>query len=262
MKKLLCLMMLLPTLAFGNEKIVLEENNTISFNNAFSKMYVAKKQAEAINLCYSNVGSEINVVLYTPGGSVSAGQLFFDTLKALPCKFNTITIFAASMGYQTVQNLGNRYIIPSGVLMSHRAWVRGLGGEIGGELDSILDLLKQNILELDNIASSRVGITLEQYRSDIADELWLTASKAVETNHADKVVLVECGQSLRGTYIGQVANLFGRFDVEFHKCPIITAPLRILKGYRKFNTQKLLEMYDAPSKFVKPVFDHYNNARS
>lgn len=260
MKQLLCLLLLLPNLAF-TKTITLEENNTISFNQSFSPMYVAKKQVEAINLCTKNPQSRITLVLNSPGGSVSAGQRFFDTLNALDCPFDTVTIFAASMGYQTVQNLGKRYIIPSGILMSHRAFVRGIGGEIGGELDSIINLLRQNIKELNITAANRAGITLEQYESDIADELWMTASQAVKTNHADEIVLVKCGKSLSGTKVETVTNMFGRFEVEFSQCPLVTAPLRVLRSIGNGDVNKLINMYNNPELFIKPVFNYYNNGR-
>lgn len=226
MKKLIAILMLLSFAAFG-KTIELNENNTINFNQAFSMEYVAKKQIEAIKLCAGNIGSTINVVLYTPGGSISAGQLFFDTLKALPCTFDTITVFAASMGYQTVQNLGKRYIIPSGVLMSHRASVSGLSGEIGGELDEMVKHLKDNVTELEVIAANRVGITLNDYRNFIRDELWLTANEAVKKNHADESILVTCDKSLMTTYVETIRTIFGNFEVEFSNCPVIVGPLSV-----------------------------------
>ena len=230
MKKLLAAVMLLPMLVFAVNKprvLELNENNTISFNDEFNPMFVAKKQAEAINLCFNNIGKDINIVLYTPGGSIVAGQLFFDTLNALPCTFNTVTIFSASMGYQTVQNLGKRYIIPSGVLMSHRASVNGLSGELGGELDSIIGLIKDNVREMEIVASSRIGITLENYQEAISDELWLTGSQAVKQNHADELVLIRCDKSLSGTFTRIVNTFFGPLEVEFSKCPLITAPVNV-----------------------------------
>jgi ATP-dependent protease ClpP protease subunit len=264
MKQLLCLLLLLPALAFSETKpktLVLEENNTISFNNAFTSRYVAKKQVEAMTLCSKNPNSEINLVLHTPGGSVTAGKRFFDTLRALPCKFNTITIFAASMGYQTVQNLGSRYIIPSGVLMSHRAFVRGIGGEIGGELDSIIKHIKDDVNELDTIAAKRIGQSLQDYKASIADELWMTSSVAKEGNHIDEVVLVKCGISLSGTRLESVVNLFGRFDVEFSKCPLVTAPLRVLRGYGNANYSAFLQMFESPMPLVREIFNYYNNVK-
>ena len=226
MKKLLLGLMLLPMLGFS-KTLVLSENNTISFNSQFRGDYVAKKQIEAITKCATNPGSDITIALYTPGGSVSAGQIFFDTLKALPCNFNTLTIFAASMGYQTVQNLGVRYILPSGVLMSHRAYVSGLRGEINGELDAILSLLKQSVHEMEKVAAERVGISLKEYDKLIRDELWMTGNQAVEMGHADEVVLAKCDESLMGSRVEKFRTLFGELDVEFSNCPIITAPLSV-----------------------------------
>ena len=229
MKLLLAIMLLLPMLSFG-KTITLNDKNTISFNNAFTDKFVAKKQVEAINLCSKNGGNDIYIVLYTPGGSISAGQLFYDTLNALPCKFHTITIFAASMGYQTVQQLGTRYILPSGTLMSHRASISGLSGELGGELESVLDHLNQNVKEMEEVASKRVGMTLNKYRSKISDELWLTGPSAVSSKHADEVALVLCDASLMGTRLETYNTFFGALLVEFSNCPIITAPLNIKRG--------------------------------
>jgi len=246
MKLLMAIMLLLPMLSFG-KTITLTDTNSISFNNSFTQQFVALKQVEAINLCSKNGGQDIYIVLYTPGGSISAGQLFFDTLNALPCKFHTITIFAASMGYQTVQNLGIRYILPSGTLMSHRASVSGLSGELGGELDSILKLLTKNVREMEMVASKRVGMTLENYKKAISDELWLTGTAAVEQKHADEVALVACDESLMGTRLETVSTFFGQILVEYSNCPIITAPIRVRAG----NSSDFYDYFSSIKKRVK-----------
>jgi len=241
--KLILSLLMLCSISFA--KVVnLTEANSINFNNKFDNQFVAQKQIEAANKCYSNEGSDIYVVLYTPGGSVQAGQLFFDTLNALPCNFHTITIFAASMGYQTVQNLKNRYIIPSGILMSHRAYLSGLRGEIGGELNQILKLFEQNIKELNVIASKRAGISLEAYEDLIADELWMTGQQSVEMKHADEVVLAKCDKNFTGSYTQIFRSFFGAVEVEFSNCPLITAPLSVRS---------------ANENVVKNVMDFYSN---
>lgn len=227
MKKLITLLLLLPALAMSMKTIELNSSNNINFNQDFNGMFVAKKQIEAISKCAAKPGKVIYVVAYTPGGSISAGQLFFDTLRGLPCTFHTITVFAASMGYQMAQNLGKRYILPSGTLMSHRGSVGGLSGEIGGELDSVLRNIKKTIEEMETIASNRVGITLKQYKEAIRDELWMTAEEAVKTNHADEIVTVRCTRSLMGSYIETINTMFGSLQVEFSKCPVIVAPLSV-----------------------------------
>lgn len=241
--KLILSLLMVCSISFA--KVVnLTEANSINFNNKFSADFVAKKQIEAANKCYNNEGSDIYVVLYTPGGSVQAGQLFFDTLNALPCNFHTITIFAASMGYQTVQNLKNRYILPSGILMSHRAYLSGLRGEIGGELNQILKLFEQNIKELNITASNRAGITLDEYEKLIADELWMTGNQSVQMKHADEVVLAKCDKNFTGSYYEVFRSFFGDVQVEFSNCPLITAPLSVRSANKAV---------------VKDVMDFYTN---
>lgn len=245
------MLFLLPTLAFATNlrTIELSESTTINFNSKFTSSFVAKKQMEVMSKCSANPGSELTLVLYTPGGSVSAGQLFFDTVKALPCKINTITIFAASMGYQTVQNLGKRYILPSGILMSHRAYISGLSGEIGGELDNIYSLLKGNVFELDKIAASRVGLSVEEYQLLIRDELWMTGPQSVNMKHADEVVLAKCDGTLKGTYTEQVNTIFGPLDIVFSKCPLVTGIIEVKMATRE-EEEYLFNYYNNITKHV------------
>jgi ATP-dependent protease ClpP protease subunit len=205
--------------------IELNSDNSIKFDQAFTAKYVAEKQIEATKLCRKNLGSQIYISLYTPGGSISAGRRYFDTLKALPCKFNTITIFAASMGYQAVQQLNKRFMIPSGTLMSHRASIGGLSGEVYGEADSVLRNIKDTVDELDQDAADRVGITLEKYKKDISDELWLTGKKALATNHIDELVFVKCHKSLLTTREQTVEVMFGSFTATFSNCPLVIGPV-------------------------------------
>jgi ATP-dependent Clp protease protease subunit len=226
MKSLLLALLLLPVLSFG-KTITLSENNTISFNQAFTSQYVAQKQQELFNLALTSQEEDLYIVMYTPGGSVSAGSLFIDSVNALGKRVHTITIFSASMGYHTVQGLGNRYILPSGQLMSHRASVRGLGGQFPGELNTRIDMLMSSTALLDEAAAKRVGLKLEEYKNLIHDELWLTGKNAVDAGHADQVVNAKCDESLMGTKIEQMATIFGLIDVQFSKCPLIVGPLGI-----------------------------------
>lgn len=222
MKKLLTLMLLLPTLALANLKtITLTDKNTISFKGPVTSQSVAAKQLELFNLAATSQEKDIYLVLYTPGGSVSAGSLFIDTARALGKNIHTITIFSASMGYHTVQGLGKRYILPSGVLMSHRAYVSGLAGQFPGELNERINMLMKSTEELDRIAANRVGLKLEEYKSIIHDELWLTGADAVRRGHADEVIQAVCDQSLNGTYNEVFQTFFGPVNVEFAKCPLI-----------------------------------------
>lgn len=228
MRKFLILLTLLCSTAFAKPvDIVLTERNSVAFNQAFTSAYVAKKQLEVFSKNNMLAKKDpLYIVMDTPGGSVVAGLAFIDSLKSLKRPIHTITLFAASMGYQVVQELGTRYITPSGTLMSHRGAVSGIGGQIPGELNSRLGYI-QGLLEQMNVrAASRLKTDVDSYRSSIVNELWVFGEKAVETNNADAIANVSCDKKLtEGTYIQQFNTIFGAVDVVFSKCPLISGPI-------------------------------------
>lgn len=226
---LLAALAFITNVAFSQElrTIVLTDKNTVTFNDEFNPMSVAQKQKELFELAASSPESDLYLVVDSPGGSVFAGSLFIDTVKALNKNVHTISIFSASMAYHTVQGLGKRFILPSGMLMSHRAAVGGLGGQFPGELNTRIKMLMDSTEELDRVAANRVGISLEDYKKLIHDELWLTGAEAVKQKHADEVVRAVCDKSLQGSYNKEIRTFFGNINVEFSKCPLITGPLSI-----------------------------------
>lgn len=242
MKKLLvALALVLSTVAVAKEPkvITLTSENSITFNQAFTSSYVAKKQVELLSLLSTSSAEDFYIVLYTPGGSISAGQLLIDTIKATGRNVHTITIFSASMGYQTVQGLGKRYILPSGTLMSHRGYVSGLSGQIPGELNTRVEMLQSMIDKMETVSAKRVGLKIDDYKKQIQNELWLIGSDAVKAGHADEVVLAKCDQSLSGTYVDSFRTIFGPVQVEFARCPVITGYLSV-----KFGARRAVEQLD------------------
>jgi ATP-dependent Clp protease protease subunit len=205
--------------------ILLTENNSVVFNDQVSAESVSKKTFEIMSK--SIKASPIYLILDTPGGSVTAGLRFVDSIKSLGVPVHTITIFAASMGYQFVQELGIRYIIPSGTLMSHRGSVSGMSGQVPGELNSRVGHLQAVLSGMSERASKRVGMAKEAYEAAIVNELWLDGTNAVQQNHADFIANVKCDESLlRDTYEQEVRTLFGPATLEFSKCPLISAPIK------------------------------------
>lgn len=207
------------------ESIVLTDRNSVRFNESFNDIYTAKIQGEVIAKVSKLASDEpLYLVLDTPGGSVFAGAVLIDNLKALGHPIHTITIFSASMGYQLVQNMGTRYIIPSGVLMSHRA-AGSVQGQFYGEVESRLQMIKDLVDSLDQVAADRTNTSLKEYKRSVQNELWAVGAKAVSSNQADAIAKVTCDKSLRGTESRYVNTFFGRVELIFSKCPIITAPI-------------------------------------
>lgn len=204
--------------------ITLTENNSVIFNDQVTSELVSKKTLEIMSK--SLKASPIYLVLDTPGGSVTAGLRFVDSIKSLGIPVHTITIFAASMGYQFVQELGTRYIIPSGTLMSHRGFLSGVSGQVPGELNSRVNHIQSILSGMSERASKRVGMTKEAYDAAIVNELWLNGNEAVDKKHADALANVKCADNLlRETYEQDVRTPFGIATLQFSKCPLISAPL-------------------------------------
>lgn len=205
--------------------ITLTSTNSVVFNEEVTAISCGEALLKLQKLIKPGV-KELYLVLDTPGGSVLDGSLFIDAVRSLPVKVHTITIFAASMGYQMVQGFNDRYILETGTLMSHRA-NGGQKGDIYGNLDSRLNWIKQVITVMDNRAANRLNISLEEYREQIRDELWIVGQYAVESKNADSVVNVVCDGTLSGTHNKIFQTIFGKVTVEFSDCPLITAPLKI-----------------------------------
>jgi ATP-dependent Clp protease protease subunit len=235
--------------------MILTEANSISLNQPVSPRSIANLQAKLINKCEQRQGKPIILVLNTPGGSVATGKNFLDFANALPCKIHTLTIFAASMGYQFVQNLGTRYIIDSGILMSHRAYIKGLEGNIPGGIGKMLKFLENMTRELDEKTAERIGISYEEYADLIRDDKWMTAKEAVEKNHADEIVKVRCGEGLEGTYAESVQVLFFNINVTFHKCPLILGPINVEPQQKNLSNIKIREInrYFDPSTYFEEI---------
>lgn len=236
--------------------LTLRPDNTLIFNEVVTDESVAKFQLklnEMSNKLPAN--QEIILVLYTPGGSVDAGMLMIDSIKAVPQKVKTLTIFAASMGFQFVQNLDERMIIPSGVLMSHRATL-GLEGELDGEFDVRLNSIRRQVRYMDQIAANRMKMPLEEYKNLIRDEYWVHGFESVEDRAADKLILARCGKEMTGTEEKEFQTFFGPVKVTFSKCPLITAPLSVKfeqlapEGVSEMKTYMSL-LYQNPKEFFK-----------
>lgn len=215
------------------KEIVLTDDNVISLRSDFNSDSVGKliEEADKLNSRLPS-GQPIYLFLRTPGGSIQAGLELFEYLKGLNRPVHTITLFAASMGFQTVQQLGKRYILKYGVLMSHMAsgGVSGNFSDGKSQLDNRygLWLRRVAILDKDTVARTNGKQTLKSYRDAYAQELWLNGQEAVDQGYADEVVTVKCDASLESKTEDSTVNvMFFSVDVSMSKCPLKTKPLSV-----------------------------------
>jgi ATP-dependent protease ClpP protease subunit len=186
----------------------------------------------------------IYLVLDTPGGSIMDGLDLIDFANALPQKVHTVTLFAASMGFQIAQNLDRRYIIRNGILMSHRASVSGLSGQVKGELESRYKMVRRAVDYLDFQAAKRMGMDLNKYEAMVVNEYWIYGYDAVADKAADEEVLVQCGESLTGTEDLSFQTMFGEMTATVSKCPLIKGAVSIDASqlYDKADVQEATEI--------------------
>jgi ATP-dependent protease ClpP protease subunit len=165
-------------------EVELTSDNTVILDEAVSSESVGKvmREAKALDAKLQS-GYPIYLFLYTPGGSIQAGAELIEYLEGLNRPVHTVTLFAASMGFQIVQHMGKRYVMKYGVLMSHKA--RGsFSGTFGGgvsQMDTRYSLWLRRIILMDEQTVKRTGgkQTLKTYINAYSPELWLNGAEAV-----------------------------------------------------------------------------------
>lgn len=246
----LALLTVLPTKALSkteknDDTIVLSKTNLITLNTQVDGESTAKvigdaklldSQLSGIKEKITGNKAHIRLFLNTPGGSIQSGLEMIEALKGLGRPVDTITIFAASMGFQIAQNLDTRYIVKNGVLMSHRAkgeFAGEFGGQNPSQIESRFSLWKSRLDELDQETVNRTGgkQTLQSYQKQYASEMWLTGAQSVAQGYADKVIKVKCDSSLSGTTVHTATVMIFRVTYELDNCPINTTPMNVQIGF-------------------------------
>lgn len=238
------------------ETVVLSDTNTIILNSEVTGESASAVIAKARELDSKSSALEKHftgkkpfyLFLDTPGGSIQAGLEMIEGLQGMDRPINTITLFAASMGFQICQNLGDRLILKNGVLMSHQA-AGEFGGYFGGihpnQIDSRYALWLDRIKELDEQTVKRTNgkQTYESYTKQYDHELWMTGAKSVAGGYADRVVRVRCDETLKGFTTHYLDYLGVRVQYDLDNCPINTTPMnvRVAAPEGKTITNELIE---------------------
>lgn len=207
--------------------LTLSESNTLSINTYFFSDSVAPIMQQALMMDKDLPSSEpIYLVINSGGGSITAGLKLSQMLSGLNRPVHTLTMYSASMGFCTVQALGDRLILDSGTLMSHRAWGAFWGEFPNGNMESRYKYWVNRLYSQDKKVVKRNPKlkSIKHYRSLIANEYWCEGEQCVRHGFADRVVSARCDNSLKGTKDEWIKRTMNGYPImirlTYSKCPL------------------------------------------
>jgi ATP-dependent protease ClpP protease subunit len=218
---------------FAGEQVTLTKDNTIAINDEFDAHAVSNIAKLARELDSRIPSSDpLYLVINSPGGSIEDGLELISNLSNLKRPVTTITLFSASMGFQTVEALGPRLITSTGTLMSHRA-SGGFFGQMPGSLGTRYAFYLKRVQKMDENAVRRSGgkLTKASYATLIQDEYWCEGDDCIAQGLADKIVSASCDKSLTGVstisiFQALIQGLVVEIFADYENCPLNTNVLK------------------------------------
>jgi len=132
---------------------------------------------------------DIQFYINSPGGSVSAGFMIYDTMQYIKPDVQTICVgMAASMGafLLAAGAKGKRFALPNAEVMIHQpsGGSQGQASDIRIAADHIIRMKER----LNRILSEKTGQPYEKIVVDTERDNWLTAQEAIEYGMIDHIM--------------------------------------------------------------------------
>lgn len=134
-------------------------------------------------------GKEIQLIINSPGGYVTAGMAIYDTITSISSPVSTIcTGFAASMGsiLLSVGAKGRRFILPNARVMIHQpsGGAEGPASDIAIQME---ELVKTKKLSAELLAKN-CGQTFDKIMTDFNRDYWMSAEESVKYGIVDAMI--------------------------------------------------------------------------
>lgn len=135
---------------------------------------------------------DINLYIHSPGGSITAGLLIYDTMQLVRPDIATFAVgMTASMGtvLMCAGTKGKRYAMPNATLHMHQALLGG--GGISGQAADIeiqaREILRENAI-LRGILAKHSGQSEDRIRTDFDRDFYLNPQQAKEYGFVDEIL--------------------------------------------------------------------------
>lgn len=219
----------------SGDVITLSEDNVVQLNLPIIESTAAEVQKQLLAKDSKlKKGKPLYLVLNTPGGSIQDGLMIIETAKSLKRPVHTISIFSASMGFIISQYLDERLALDSAVLMTHKARVGGVGGDVPGSFINMSNYLLNYVNSINERVAKRAGKNLDQYNRLIESDYWMGTDLAMSEKFIDRKVTIACDETLRDYAEPQKIDIgFFSLTLQFHKCPLIYQP-KLVRGESKW----------------------------
>jgi ATP-dependent Clp protease protease subunit len=134
-------------------------------------------------------GKEITFYLSSPGGSVTAGMVIYDTMKMISSPVSTVCIgLAASMGSILLSggDKGKRSIYPSGRVMIHQPHIGQLYGQASDIQIHAREINKTKEMGA-KILAENCGKSFDEIMKDFDRDYWMNANESLEYGIVDNI---------------------------------------------------------------------------
>jgi ATP-dependent Clp protease protease subunit len=145
--------------------------------------------AQLLHLESEDPDKDINLYINSPGGSVYSGLAIYDTIQFIkPDVATTCVGIAMSMGALLLAGgaAGKRTALPNSKILIHQVW----GGYQGQASDIEIHARETIALKrkLEEIMSHHTGKEIDQVRTDMDRDYFMTAEEATEYGIIDRVI--------------------------------------------------------------------------
>lgn len=174
--------------------IILNTTNTVSLVGPITVDSISAALVDINELNKIKSSSPIYLYIQSPGGDVSAEELFISIAKQSRRPVHTITLVAASAAFNIVQALGKHYIVERSIMMTHNAFMERvtLNKEVLGELAEAVGFL----LNVYTRTANRLKMSYEVYSKFMEKEPIIRGENNLRINTADELVNIQCSKDL------------------------------------------------------------------
>ncbi len=169
---------------------ILLENRTVFLIGEINYAMATELIMKLLYLDNNKSGSEINLYINSPGGSVDDTMAIYDTMRFIGSPVATFCIGRAQSGAAVILAAGakgKRYALPHAKVMLHQPWggITGQAADIKIQAEEIGRAKKM----INDILAEHTGLSPEKITEETERDKYMTADEAREYGIIDEVLV-------------------------------------------------------------------------